>query len=123
MTTRTSHRLLPAAGLLAALFIAVACGPGGGDIDARIEAQKATVAACEDSLAKETARLQTMRDSLEARVVRNVEIGMAEARARAIEKTLLAAQRAVVDAEAANLRTQREYLALLQKRKATLRGE
>jgi len=100
------------------LTAALACAPGADRIDAQITSQQRKVSTSDSSLAQEKVRLKTMQDSLEVRIARSVAVGLPETQARAIENTLLKAQKAVVDAEAVNLKTQQEYLALLKKRLA-----
>jgi hypothetical protein len=110
--------------LLPAILIAsFSCAPGVDQVETQITTQQSKVSASDSSLAHERIRLKAMQDSLEIRIARNIAAGISKVQARAIETTLLKAQKAVVDAEIVNAKTQQEYLALLKKRLAHLESE
>ncbi len=62
----------------------------------------------------EKQRLQTMRDSLEAKVAVNIEIGMTSDRARALENALIQSQEALVKASKLHYEAQSEVLKQMQ---------
>ena len=96
--------------LLAAVL--TCCGAPVGSKE--VARQKVVVTSAEVTLSGETAMLQAMEDSLDARIQQDVRMGMSTAEADSVERSVIASQEAVVRAAEENVKRQKEYLETLE---------
>lgn len=81
---------------------------------ASITQQTERVAKARADLSEEEAKLKVLLDSLNIKVAENVNLGMSEDQAQAVEEALIDVQKAVVEASKQHLTHQEELLALMQ---------
>ena len=80
-----------------------------------LESQKMKVSQAQKTLREERVRLQTLRDSLQSEIRRNIALGMPEEQAEEIEHTRIKIQETIVAASEKNLAAQRALLDSLTK--------
>jgi hypothetical protein len=100
----------------------VFCSRKAVELQDQIAGQEKVLAAAQAAHDREVTHLKEIRDSLQVRIGRNVDLGMEAKQAEAVERALLASQEAVVKAGERDLKLKREYLALLKKRLHALTG-
>ena len=100
----------------------VCCSEEAVELQDQIAEQEKVFSKAQAAHDREAAHLKEMRDSLQVRIGRNVDLGMERKQAESVERALLASQEAVVKAGERDLVLKREYLALLKKRLHALTG-
>ena len=95
-----------------AIALLVACSAG---TNPELERQKAKVAHAQQTRREERVRLQTLRDSLNSEIRRNIALGIPKERAENIERARIEVQEALVAASEKNLAAQRALLDSLAK--------
>ncbi len=80
-----------------------------------LESQKMKVSKAREALREERIRLQTLRDSLQSEIQRNIALGIPEEQAKKIEHTRIKIQETIVAASEKNLVAQRALLDSLTK--------
>ncbi len=102
--------------LLAALLTLAACGRDAGRLQTEIAAQDKKVARARAIYQSEQKRLETLKDSLEINIRRNIALNLDSTTAASIENQRMVLQKTTVEAAKRNLDSQKEFLALLKKR-------
>ncbi len=105
----------------AAILFLAACGEGAERVRAEISVQEKRIVHAKTVLALEQKRLAALQDSLEINVRQNISLNMDTTTAASIEKERLQLQETIVETARRNLDSQKEFLALLQKRLQALR--
>ena len=80
-----------------------------------LESQKMKVSQAQKTLQEERIRLQTLRDSLQSEIHRNITLGIPEEQAKEIEHTRIKIQETIVAASERNLTAQQALLDSLTK--------
>ena len=80
-----------------------------------LESQKTKVSQAQKALSEERIRLQTLRDSLQSEIRRNIALGIPEEQAKKIEHTRIKIQETIVVASESNLEAQQALLDSLTK--------
>lgn len=80
-----------------------------------LESQKMKVSQAQKTLREERIRLQTLRDSLQSEIRRNIALGIPEEQAKEIEHARIKIQENIVAASEKNLAAQRALLDSLTK--------
>ena len=80
-----------------------------------LESQKMKVSQAQKTLQEERIRLQTLRDSLQSEIHRNIALGIPEEQAKEIEHTRIKIQETIVAASERNLTAQQALLDSLTK--------
>ena len=80
-----------------------------------LESQKMKVTQAQKTLREERIRLQTLRDSLQSEIRRNIDLGIPEEQAEKIEHARIKIQETIVMASERNLIAQRALLDSLTK--------
>ena len=80
-----------------------------------LENQKTKVSQAQKTLSEERIRLQTLRDSLQSEIRRNIALGIPEEQAEQIEHTRIKIQETIVVASERNLMAQQALLDSLTK--------
>ena len=75
-----------------------------------LESQKTKVAQAQKTLREERIRLQTLRDSLQSEIRRNIALGIPKEQAEQIEHTRIKIQETIVAASERNLAAQQALL-------------
>ncbi len=100
------HRIL-----LFTLILFIACTQG----NSALEGQKEKVIRATTILHEERSRLQTMRDSLQSEIQRNISLGIPREQAETLEHARLKTQETLVAAAKQNLAAQQTFLDSLVK--------
>ncbi len=103
--------LMPHLFLIFAIVLIFACS-GTNPV---LESQKTKVAQAQKTLREELIRLQTLRDSLQSEIRRNIALGIPKEQAEQIEHTRIKIQETIVVASERNLVAQRALLDSLTK--------
>ena len=80
-----------------------------------LESQKTKVAQAQQTLREERIRLQTLRDSLQSEIRRNIDLGIPKEQAEQIEHARIKIQETIVMASEKNLSAQQALLDSLTK--------
>ena len=95
-------------------LLALLVGCEGETKTVSVTQQEERVHRASTGLDTERQRLQSLRDSLAIKIRQNIDLGMSEVKAEAVEQTLIQAQEALILASESNLKQQREVLALMK---------
>ncbi len=103
-------------------LVLACCSEETTELQDQIAEQQKALTVTQVAHDREATHLKEMRDSLQVRIGRNVDMGMERKQAEAVEQALFASQEAVVKAGERDLKLKREYLVLLKKRLHALTG-